>query len=201
MASPPDANRCLLKTSSFVIMAAPPQSKKPHRLLLIPTERIAGIETALQRPPEVLAAYLRAAWEARSMFTQRLSNPVPVTHVGLAINSAYDRGMCQLHIHIDCVGMRARASLSGQRVGDQWTPLGYLPGFVAKRFDETRFAYISRELRQPLHPDESPASQTVALIPAPHNGIYVLRSHHGPGGSGAGEALLEASCDAPVQEH
>jgi CDP-diacylglycerol pyrophosphatase len=104
--------------------------------------------------------------------------------------------MCHLHIHIDCVGAGARDALKSQSVRSEWVRLTRLPAFVAKRFDESQFKEMAREAIQVTERHETLASRTIVLVPAPDHGVYLLRSHHGPGGSGAGEALLESRCDA-----
>ena len=192
----PDPGYCVLVKPSYVVVANPPQSNKPNRLVFVPTDPIPGIEAFAQRAPGLLESYLREAWNVRPQFLARSKSQQPLANVGLAINSALDRGMCHLHIHIDCVRARVRNALMGQSVGSRWVELTRLPAFVAKRFDESRFKEMSREVIQAGGPNETLASQTLVFVPAPAHGVYVLRSHHGPGGSGAGEELLEARCDA-----
>jgi CDP-diacylglycerol pyrophosphatase len=72
------------------------------QLLLIPTDRVTGIED-----PKLMAAdapnYWQDAWDARPIFEKRAGRAVPREALGLAINSLYGRTQNQLHIHIDCV--------------------------------------------------------------------------------------------------
>jgi CDP-diacylglycerol pyrophosphatase len=66
--------------------------------LLIPTDRIAGIES-----PEILAPdapnYWQEAWATRRFLERRANKAVPWNDVALAINSAAGRSQSQLHIH------------------------------------------------------------------------------------------------------
>lgn len=92
-----------------------------RQFLLIPTARIAGIES-----PELLAPdapnYFAEAWRARS-FTETVGGTVPRDWMSLAINSALARSQNQLHIHIDCLRSDVHDALSryGGGVGPEWT--------------------------------------------------------------------------------
>jgi CDP-diacylglycerol pyrophosphatase len=92
--------------------------------LLIPTERVAGIES-----PQILAAdapnYFADAWRARSFVEQRAGRELPRDWLSLAINSADARSQDQLHIHVDCVRADVRKALSAQTddIGATWRPL------------------------------------------------------------------------------
>jgi CDP-diacylglycerol pyrophosphatase len=72
------------------------------QFLLIPTDRVSGIES-----PEILAPgapdYFAAAWRARTFVEQRAGQALPRDWVSLAINSVDGRSQNQLHIHVDCV--------------------------------------------------------------------------------------------------
>jgi CDP-diacylglycerol pyrophosphatase len=82
--------------------------------LLIPTEKISGIESPLLEQPG-LPNYWRDAWDARIYLERSLHTPLPREDVGLAINSARGRSQNQLHIHIDCMQPDVVAALSAQR--------------------------------------------------------------------------------------
>jgi CDP-diacylglycerol pyrophosphatase len=94
------------------------------QMLLIPTDRISGIES-----PKLLAPqspnYWQAAWSERRLFEQRAGRSAPRDDVGLAINSAYGRSQDQLHIHIDCVRPQVKAALKAHEaeIGTRWAPL------------------------------------------------------------------------------
>jgi len=90
--------------------------------LLIPTQRIGGIES-----PELLAAdspnFWRAAWEARRFVNAKLGEELLRDELSLAINSTSGRSQNQLHIHIDCLAPDVVDALreKGPKIGTQWT--------------------------------------------------------------------------------
>ncbi len=91
------------------------------QFLLIPTERIGGIED-----PAILAPgatnYWSAAWKARYFVEERVHTELPRDAISLAINSAFGRTQNQLHIHIDCVRPDVHDVLVGSldKVGLKW---------------------------------------------------------------------------------
>ncbi len=97
---------------------------KPERFLLIPTTRIAGIES-----PDILAPNApnvwQGAWEARTLVANKLGVELPRDAFALAINSAYGRTQNQLHIHVDCVraDVRDRLKRSDASIGAAWSVL------------------------------------------------------------------------------
>ncbi|MEJ0004743.1 MAG: CDP-diacylglycerol diphosphatase [Pararobbsia sp.] len=92
--------------------------------LLIPTERISGIESPELAQPS-LPNYWREAWAGRSYLEKTIRTTLPREDIGLAINSASGRSQNQLHIHIDCMKPAIAAALAAQRgsIGEQWQPL------------------------------------------------------------------------------
>lgn len=93
------------------------------QFLLIPTERVAGIES-----PQILAPgapnYFADAWRARSYVEQRAGRALPRDWMSLAINSAAARSQSQLHIHVDCVRADVRQALTAHadEIGTTWSP-------------------------------------------------------------------------------
>ena len=91
--------------------------------LLIPTERVPGIES-----PQILAVdapnYFADAWRARSFVEQRAGRELPRDWLSLAINSADARSQDQLHIHVDCVRADVRQALTvhADDIGATWRP-------------------------------------------------------------------------------
>jgi CDP-diacylglycerol pyrophosphatase len=95
------------------------------QLLLIPTDRVTGIED-----PKLLEPgspnYWQAAWDALPIFETRTGGrPVARGDVALAINSLYGRTQNQLHIHIDCVRPTVQRILADNqsRIGEHWSDL------------------------------------------------------------------------------
>lgn len=99
------------------------------QFLLIPTQRIAGIESpALLRHDA--PNYFAAAWRERDRVAWAVLRPMPRQSLSLAVNSAFGRSQNQLHIHIDCVRADVRETLWRERaqLGRHWAwlpaPLG-----------------------------------------------------------------------------
>ena len=81
------------------------------QFLLLPTDRISGIESAT-----LLSAsspnYWQAAWQAGEYVRQQIGQQLPRDLIGLAINSVRARSQNQLHIHIDCVQPQLHEALA-----------------------------------------------------------------------------------------
>ncbi|SIT46981.1 CDP-diacylglycerol diphosphatase [Paraburkholderia ribeironis] len=79
--------------------------------LLIPTDRITGIES-----PAVLAPHAQDywvdAWGSRHYVESAVGRTLPDNQLGLEINSEYRRSQNQLHIHIDCMRRDVSAALA-----------------------------------------------------------------------------------------
>ncbi len=91
------------------------------QFLLIPTQRITGIEgPALLRHDA--PNYFAAAWQERDRVAWAALRPLPRESLSLAINSEFGRSQNQLHIHIDCVRADVRETLWRERaqIGRHW---------------------------------------------------------------------------------
>jgi CDP-diacylglycerol pyrophosphatase len=89
--------------------------------LLIPTERISGIETPALLAPDA-TNYFAAAWQERSLVEDRLGRNVSRDWLSLAVNSEFARSQNQLHIHIDCLRADVHEALSRHiaDIGPAW---------------------------------------------------------------------------------
>ncbi|MCF1469171.1 CDP-diacylglycerol diphosphatase [Agrobacterium vitis] len=92
--------------------------------LLIPTDRITGIESPAlldDKTPNFFAD----AWSERAAVNARLPHPLPRDAVSLAVNAQDARSQNQLHIHIDCLSPDAHAVLTkiANDIGTGWAPL------------------------------------------------------------------------------
>jgi CDP-diacylglycerol pyrophosphatase len=115
--------------------------------LLIPTQRIVGIESPALLAPDA-ENYFADAWDARGFVEQAVGHALPVDTLSLAVNSEYARTQNQLHIHIDCVLPDVRATLMKLRtsIGTSWAPLaapvgGY--GYWAMRVMNSTLAGVN----------------------------------------------------------
>jgi CDP-diacylglycerol pyrophosphatase len=170
--------------------------------LLIPTDRVTGIES-----PLVLGAdapnYWSDAWTARSYVEASLKRPLADNQIGLEINSKYRRSQEQLHIHIDCMRTDVTAALERHRDD----PLGQwswdtidgnryrIMRVAGPAFDVDPFDIVARDR---AGPDEM-AKQTILVTgagpAAESNGWLILNSGTDvDNGSGSAEPLLDHAC-------
>ena len=92
--------------------------------LLIPTQRMRGIESPEARAPGALNLF-DAAWQSREVLARELGHPVPRAAVGLAVNQLRSRSQDQLHIHISCVRPRVAQALWSRAagIGSGWSAI------------------------------------------------------------------------------
>lgn len=142
------------------------------QLLVIPTDRITGVED-----PKVLAPgarnYWQDAWAARDLFEKRIGRPVPRDAIGLTINSLYGRSQNQLHIHLDCIrpGVRRALAEHAGEIRTRWTRLDF--DLHGRRYRAMRVEGEDIGDRDPfkLLADADPSAradmshQTLAVIP------------------------------------
>ena len=167
------------------------------QFLLIPTERVTGIES-----PAILAAtapnYFAGAWEARHYVSERAGHVLPREDFALAINPPSARTQEQLHIHIDCIRPEIRTVLHGLAVGDHWTMLpDPLAGqrYAAMRIDQQQLSANPFQLLAQGIPGarEAMGQYTLVLAGTP-GGFILLAGHVGSDGEGHGEDLEDHAC-------
>jgi len=176
------------------------------QLLLIPTDRITGIEA-----PQILAPgaknYWQDAWAARPIFERRAGRTVPREDVALAINSKYGRSQNQLHIHIDCVKQGVRIALDAEQhlIGPNWADLNMdLAGhrFRARRLEAADLsgANLFQLLAQDPQARADMGGETLVVVGASFRGgkpgFVLLSDQANPllGDIGHGEDLLDPTC-------
>lgn len=96
----------------------------PLHTLLIPTDKISGIES-----PELLSGetenYFQHGWDTRYFLQQKATFPIPDNYLVLAINSRYGRTQNQLHLHLACLKPEVYQVILQQKehIGYQWQAL------------------------------------------------------------------------------
>jgi CDP-diacylglycerol pyrophosphatase len=171
------------------------------QFLLIPTERVTGIES-----PLVLAAdapdYWVDAWRARHYVEGQLKLGMPANQIGLEINSQFERSQSQLHIHIDCMrDAIVKAMLPYRDVAPDawnWITLNgarYRVMRVQSLGGETDpFRIVARDHQGP----DAMGGQTILVTGAgstPEQGWLIVNSGVDlEGGSGSAEGLLDHTC-------
>ncbi|CAB3756966.1 CDP-diacylglycerol diphosphatase [Paraburkholderia humisilvae] len=171
------------------------------QFLLIPTDRVTGIES-----PLILKAdapdYWVDAWDSRHYVSERAQVQLPGNQVGLAINSKFRRSQSQLHIHIDCMRADIVAALAPFRdeALNRWRPVT-LDGlrYRVMRVDNLSggnnpFRVVARG-----HPGtDQMAEQTILVTsagPTTRNGWLIVNSALNiEDGSGTAEPLLDHQC-------
>jgi CDP-diacylglycerol pyrophosphatase len=182
------------------------------QVLLVPTDRVTGIES-----PRLLAPgspnYWRAAWSARSFFEARAGRSVPREDIGLAVNSVTGRSQNQLHIHVDCVcpDVILALRLNQRRIGARWSTLKV--ELAGNRYRVRRLEGADLGARDPfklLAADPAAradmGAETLAVIGAVFPGGrpgFILLSDHADlaaGNNGASENLLDHDCAVLKQD-
>lgn len=100
-----------------------PKPTAPTHFLLIPTDRVTGIEDPAILRPGGTNEWAQA-WRARHYVEQRVGRILGRDEISLAINSVDGRSQNQLHIHIDCIRPDVRAALMRHAgsIGPNWAP-------------------------------------------------------------------------------
>lgn len=170
--------------------------------LLIPTERIAGIES-----PGVVAPnapdYWVDGWNQRKVVEASLGQPLAGNQFGLEINSKYRRSQQQLHIHMDCMRTSVIDALAAYRDAPagqwQWGTLEGARYRIMRVSSLTEgnnpFLIVARD-----HPgSEAMANETILVTgagpSAQQDGWLVVNSGmEVDNGSGTAEGLLDHRC-------
>ncbi|WP_321815115.1 MULTISPECIES: CDP-diacylglycerol diphosphatase [unclassified Paraburkholderia] len=170
--------------------------------LLIPTDRVSGIESA-----DILYAgspeYWSGAWAAGRYVNEKLKTTLAPTQLGLEINSSQQRSQNQLHIHVDCMRndiVDALAPYRHDAPGSwRWTTLD------GKRYRITRVTSLTdrsnpfRVVERDLGPQQGMATQTILVTGAgpdtARDGWLIVNSAQDvDGGTGTAEGLLDHAC-------
>jgi CDP-diacylglycerol pyrophosphatase len=172
------------------------------QFLLMPTDRITGIESPLILAPDA-RDYWSDAWDSRHYVQQAVKRELPDDQLGLEINSEYRRSQNQLHIHMDCMRREVSAALAkhAHDTPGEWRRIT-LDG---KRYRIMRvgalsgadnpFRIVARDNRDPA----TMATQTILVTGAgpssARDGWLIVNSGIDiDGGSGTAEGLLDHAC-------
>jgi CDP-diacylglycerol pyrophosphatase len=170
--------------------------------LLIPTDRVAGIES-----PDILYGgspeYWVGAWNAGRYVDKKLGTTLAANQLGLEINSSTQRSQNQLHIHVDCMRTDIANALAPHRNDPpgQWSPVT-LDG---SRYRVTRVMSLHdadnpfRVVARDLGPQQTMGAQTILVTgagpDATHDGWLIVNSgRDAEGGTGTAEGLLDHTC-------
>ncbi|WP_322011374.1 CDP-diacylglycerol diphosphatase [Paraburkholderia sp. J12] len=170
--------------------------------LLIPTDRVSGIES-----PDILYGgapeYWVGAWDAGHYVDAKLGTRLAANQLGLEINSSTQRSQNQLHIHVDCMRTDITEALAPHRADapGQWSP-ATLDG---KRYRVMRVTSLSdkdnpfRVVYRSLASQQTMDTQTILVTgagpDAQRDGWLIVNSARDTeGGTGTAEGLLDHTC-------
>jgi CDP-diacylglycerol pyrophosphatase len=170
--------------------------------LLIPTDRVAGIEDSsilYAGSPE----YWVGAWNAGRHVDAKLGTQLAANQLGLEINSSTQRSQNQLHIHVDCMRTDITAALAAHRddpIGEwRWTTLDGTRYRVTRvtslRDSSNPFRVVARDLA----PEQAMSAQTILVTgagpdTARYGWLIVNSGRDVDGGTGTAEGLLDHAC-------
>jgi CDP-diacylglycerol pyrophosphatase len=186
---------CVDRTSPYyVVVTDIDRQNKPNNLLLVPRARAIGIEAPFltKRPPP---DYLYMALGARRFVVDKIGKRLSERDVGVAINSAFTRSQCQLHVHVDCVRPDVRAAVDRLSPGASGAVLPGIGGVRAwyvphERVPETNFFALASRVKPPR---TSTADQGIGLLEAPKGGVVMLLGNVAQR-TGHAEELLDHTC-------
>ncbi|HEX7913039.1 MAG TPA: CDP-diacylglycerol diphosphatase [Paraburkholderia sp.] len=170
--------------------------------LLIPTDRITGIESPLVLAPHA-QDYWVDAWDARQYVEKSVKRSLPDNQLGLEINSQYRRTQNQLHIHIDCMRGDISEALArhAKDTPDEWhwDTLGGNRYRIMRITTLTQASNPFRLVARDNKDAEAMAGQTILVTgagpSAEQDGWLVVNSGMGvDNGSGSAEGLLDHAC-------
>lgn len=96
----------------------------PLQYLLIPTEKINGIESTDLLNPST-SNFFAYAWQERRWLEMLYGHTIPVETLSLTVNAQRARTQNQLHIHISCLKPVVRSQLDSlaATLGPEWQPI------------------------------------------------------------------------------
>ncbi|WP_085489924.1 CDP-diacylglycerol diphosphatase [Paraburkholderia susongensis] len=170
--------------------------------LLMPTDRITGIESPLVLAPDA-KDYWSDAWDSRSYVRKAVKRELPDDQLGLEINSEYRRSQNQLHIHIDCMQRDVSVALAshahdtpGQWHWDTLDGRRYrIMRVMSLTGTDNPFRIVARD-----NPDPATMSAQTILVTgagpsaATDGWLIVNSSIDVESGSGTAEGLLDHAC-------
>lgn len=170
--------------------------------LLIPTERVTGIESPSILEPNA-PEYWVDGWNERKVVEDSLGEPLAGNQFGLEINSKYQRSQQQLHIHMDCMRVNVIEALTPYRDAPlgkwKWSTLDGARYRVMRvtslAHDNNPFRIVARDHPSP----DAMATQTILVTgagPSPEqDGWLVVNSGLDVNdGTGTAEGLLDHHC-------
>ncbi len=170
------------------------------RVLIVPTQKIEGIESPLLLRPDA-AKFWSLAWIERDRVAIAAPRLLRWSDLAMAVNSRPARSQDQLHIHLDCLDARVKRALASRInvLSDSWSLLDLRPWADRYHVRKLGPAALDQNLFKLLADERSGAAasmalQSVAVVGFLENsgerGFVVLVNSNG----GQAEELLDHSC-------
>ncbi len=186
-------------TRRFVVIRAP--GDETH-IIVVPTQRIAGIESPALFSPDTPNLWA-IAWNERSWVSGAAGRSLEWSDIGMAINSSVSRTQDQLHIHVDCVDPRLKHMLANhaKNISGRWSEFDLPPWAGRYRVKRIGHAELDRGIFQMVADEiagarEHMGLQTIGVIgaqgPKGEKDFVVFVNSHG----GHAEELLDRQCPA-----
>lgn len=96
----------------------------PLQYLLMPVQRITGIESPLLQQPTTPNFFL-LAWQQRHLLSEKHQAAIPDSQLAMTINSVSGRTQNQMHIHLSCLrsDIAHQINQPSQNFSDHWQTL------------------------------------------------------------------------------
>ena len=170
--------------------------------LLIPTDRVTGIESPFVLAPNA-QDYWDDAWVSRLYVEKSVKRSLPDNQLGIEINSQFRRTQNQLHIHIDCMLSKVSDALArhAKDTPGEWR-WDTLDGQRYRIMRVTSLTQASNPFRIVARDNRGAAAMAMQTIlvtgagpSAEKDGWLVVNSGLDVGnGSGSAEGLLDHAC-------
>lgn len=170
--------------------------------LLIPTDRVTGIESPFVLAPNA-QDYWDDAWTSRLYVEKSVKRSLPDNQLGLEINSQYRRSQNQLHIHIDCMHSKVSNALArhAKDAPGEWH-WDTLDGQRYRIMRVTSLTQANNPFRIVARDNKDAAAMAMQTIlvtgagpSAEQDGWLVVNSGlDADNGSGSAEGLLDHAC-------
>jgi len=155
---------------------APHGTPSTYDLLLIPTNRVSGIECPKIWQPNALNLWQYAREAARRI--------PPNTNIALGVNSAEQRDQDQLHIHVSRLRDDAKADIDAQRHLIATDPSNWRSAIIRVLDKDFRALHVADLNANPfvlLKDHVAPAdmfAQALLVVPSPKGGYDLLNSQY-----------------------
>jgi CDP-diacylglycerol pyrophosphatase len=191
--NPPQGSCLFHSASKHFVLLKDGDPAKPRAYLILPTDRVPGIESPAVFGEPLLDIW-RYGWEEGLIYVK-----APVSRIGMAINSKPGRNQDQLHIHVSCSSLQTRQALEHANVTSHWGTRPFVT--IGNR---TYNAILVTSLAGKQSPwvlvSELPGAKsdmgdhTIAVVATKNGSWYVLDDYAHGHDKATAEAVLDERC-------